>query len=225
MEENYVRENDMLEEKYQSNDYIVLLPYSSELVKINSVTRDGNVNYCIGYRVIIADYLKRTVSEKYHVIVNSFKVKVNPDITNNDDIQIIGRDSYYLFRESLEKELRGLNEITDKVNKNLKEIRDELQKEKEEDYIYNESIRTQQKNLEEIRDDILDVAKKTEEDVKNRYGYSDSLSKHYSVSQGSETMGRKIAEVNTLEEVCGILKNLGIDISLVILQGLTHKVY
>jgi len=181
--------------KSNCNDYIVMLPYTCELIKMNSLIEENNQKYCMGFTIVVKNHLKRTVSEKYHIVMNSFKIKVESDITEIDNIQKVGKDAYTLFRGNINKDLKELNDLYLKIN------------------------------TKDIQKELYNIIEKLQDNIKTKYGYSDYLNNPNMISQKIEPYGRVITESKTLEEVCEVLLKLGMNIPEVILKGLTYEVY
>lgn len=195
-------------QEINSNDYIALLRDGTELVKINSLIKEDGINYAIGTRIVVKEYLKRTVSEKFHVEINSFKIKVESDVTEEKNIQKIGKDTYWQYRQSLKTQEDGFTDI----NKKIVEIRDAKGTPKDI-----------ADKLSKLLHDLIGLIEEKKELIDKRYCYSDSLIKSGLPIQ--DKTARTLAKVDTEDEVLETLRAIGVNIPKEVFGGITRPIY
>ena len=173
----------------------ITTPIDGEIIKINSMIKQEGINYVLGIRIIIKEYLKRTVSEKYHIVMNSFKIKIELH-DGETDIQLLGKDTYWEYKYSLKNQLNGFDDILyqiDNISKNNTDIN--------------------------IKDDIINTYNKLSGLKEEK---CDLINKRFCYSEQENDM--VIAKLGTIDEVIETLKTIDIIIPEKIIGGITKQI-
>lgn len=171
------------------------------LIPISILRKDGN-NIVEGNKIVVNYYSKKTVTDSYSVAIIPFRIKIQGDIENVEDIAPILRANYLSRVYEMEVQQELLSKLTNELN-TLKD-----------------SIEKQDTISDTVKDNIVKIFNLSK-DTKHNFENIVNQKYHYY----ENTHGSYIGSFSDYESILNHLSKLGINTNKESLQSIVQRIY